>query len=172
MADDPKQVLRAAQIDAQRGEFSHPWNPLSQVRGATMARTSGLKRVSVNHVRIAPGKESYTPHAHQREEEWIYVLAGQGIVLIADEEWEVGPGDFIAFPAPQSVHHLRNPGPLELVCLMGGENAAYDAVDFPVQGKRLVRIGNDVRLYDAGADDPAGHPDAVFSAAVRGRDGR
>jgi uncharacterized cupin superfamily protein len=169
MPDAPTYLLRADAIAAGAATFSHPWNPASEVRGAMLARATGLRRTGVNLARLAPGKESFTPHAHQREEEWIYILSGRGVALIGAEEVEVGAGDFLGFPAPQPVHHMRNPGPEDLVYLMGGEIAAFDAVDFPVQKKRLVRIGDDTRVYDAGGDDPSGHPDAESFAAARAR---
>jgi uncharacterized cupin superfamily protein len=169
MADQPKNLLRAAQIERDGVTFSHPWNPNSEVTGSWLARATGMKRAGVNLARIKPGKESFVPHAHQREEEWIYILSGRAIALIGEEEFEVGAGDFIGFPSPQVAHHIKNPGPDDLVYLMGGDNADHDAVDFPAHGKRLVRIGQDTRVYEAGSDDPSGHPDAVASAARRGK---
>jgi len=52
---------------------------------------------------------SATPHSHQHEEEWLYILSGRGIAEIDGEELEVGPGDFMAFPTPSVAHHLTNP---------------------------------------------------------------
>lgn len=167
MAEQPKNLLRAAQIARASATFSHPWNPNSEITGAFLARATGMKRVGVNLARIKPGKESFVPHAHQREEEWIFILSGRAVALIGEDEFEIGPGDFIGFPAPQAPHHLKNPGPHDLVYLMGGDNPDYDAVDFPAHNKRLVRIGQDTRIYEAGSDDPSGHPDAVASAARR-----
>ena len=73
-----------------------------------------LVRTGVNIGRVPPGKESFVYHAHHREEEWIYVLAGKGIAEIDDQEFEVEPGDFMAFPAPSVAHHMRNPRTLEV----------------------------------------------------------
>ena len=167
MPDKPKYLLRATEIERAGGTFSHPWNPNSEITGAFLARATGMKCTGVNLARIKPGKESFVPHAHEREEEWIYILSGRAKALVGDEEVDVGPGDFLGFAAPQIAHHLKNPGPDDLVYLMGGENAEYDAVDFPEHKKRLVRIGRDSRVYEAGSDDPSGHPDAEASAAAR-----
>jgi len=165
MADRPAIVLRAADIQAESRTFSHPWNPNSEITGAFLARAAGLTRVGVNLARLKAGRESFVPHAHQREEEWVFIVSGRAIALIGEEEIEIGEGDFIGYPAPQMVHQLKNPGPDDLVYLMGGDAPDYDAVDFPVQKKRLVRIGTDSRIYDAGSDDPSGHPDAEAFAA-------
>jgi uncharacterized cupin superfamily protein len=141
-------IVRAADIAAHSQEFSHPWNPASLMRGTQLARSVGLKRSGVNFIRVPGGKESFVYHSHQHEEEWIYVLAGRALALIDDAEYEVGPGDFIGFPAPSVAHLLRNPGPDDLVYLSGGENRDCEVTDFPKLGKRMVRNGQDVEVQD------------------------
>jgi uncharacterized cupin superfamily protein len=146
-------ILRASQIGARQEPFSHHWNPKSELIGVQLGKQLGLKRVGVTIARMPPGKESFVPHAHHREEEWLYILMGEGTALIGDEEMPVGAGDFLAFPAPQVTHHLRNTGSEDLVYLMGGENAKMDIVDFPTLGKRLVRAGTEVTAYPMEAGD-------------------
>lgn len=149
-------IVRAADIAAHAQEFSHPWNANSLMQGTQLARSVGLKRTGVNFIRVPAGKESYVYHSHQCEEEWIYVLSGRAIALIDGVEYEVGPGDFIGFPAPSVAHHLRNPGPDDLVYLSGGESREFDVADFPGLGKRMVRMGQHVDIYDAGDARPFG----------------
>jgi uncharacterized cupin superfamily protein len=141
-------IVRAADVAAHVQEFSHPWNPNSQMIGMQLARSVGLKRTGVNFIRVPAGKESYVYHSHVHEEEWIYVLSGRALTLIDDAEYEVGPGDFIGFPTPSVAHLMRNPGPDDLVYLTGGENREFEIADFPKLGKRLIRTGNQVQVYD------------------------
>ena len=141
-------IVRAADIAAHSQEFSHPWNPGSQMHGTQLARSVGLKRTGVNFVRVPAGKESFVYHSHRYEEEWIYVLAGTAIALIDGGEFTVGAGDFIGFPAPSVAHLLRNPGPGDLVYLVGGENREFEVAEFPTLGKRMVRTGEQVDIYD------------------------
>jgi uncharacterized cupin superfamily protein len=141
-------IVRAADIAAHSQEFAHPWNPNSQMHGTQLARSVGLKRTGVNFIRVPAGKESYVYHSHQSEEEWIYVLSGRAIALIDDVEYEVNAGDFIGFPAPSVAHHMRNPGPAELVYLVGGENRDSDVVEFPTLKKRMERRGKQMDVYD------------------------
>ena len=149
-------IVRAADIAAHSQEFSHPWNPNSELHGTQLARSVGLKRTGVNFIRVPAGKESYVYHSHQCEEEWIYVLSGKAIALIDDVEYEVDAGDFIGFPAPSVAHHMRNPGPADLVYLSGGENREFEVADFPKLGKRMVRSGKQVDVYDAPTRSPSG----------------
>jgi uncharacterized cupin superfamily protein len=147
-------IVRAADIGAHAQQFSHPWNPDSEMHGTQLARSVGLKRTGVNFIRVPAGKESYVYHSHRFEEEWIYVLAGRAIALIDDAEYEVMAGDFIGFPAPSVAHLLRNPGPEELVYLSGGENREFEVNDFPKLGKRMVRTGQQLEIYDAADAQP------------------
>jgi uncharacterized cupin superfamily protein len=149
-------IVRAADVAAHSQEFSHPWNPNSEMHGMQLARSVGLKRTGVNFIRVPGGKESYVYHSHQCEEEWIYVLSGRAITLIDDVEYEVGAGDFIGFPTPSVAHLMRNPGPEDLVYLAGGESREIDVADFPKLGKRMVRVGKHVDIYDAGDAQPFG----------------
>ena len=142
-------IVRAADIAAHSQEFSHPWNPNSQMHGTQLARSVGLKRTGVNFIRVPAGKESYVYHSHQQEEEWIYILAGKAMALIDGVEYEVNAGDFIGFPAPSVAHHMRNPGPDDLVYLVGGENRESDVVEFPTLGKRMERRGKQMDVYDS-----------------------
>lgn len=151
MSDEPadgKPLLTAAEIRTAARTFSHPWNEHSRVIGTHLSALTGLQRTGVSLVRVPAGKESFCYHVHHREEEWVYVLAGHGTVEIGEAEHAVGPGDFIAFPAAGEAHHLRNTGSEDLVYLMGGENLEHEIADFPRLGKRMVRLGEEIQVFD------------------------
>lgn len=140
-------LVSAQDIAAQEAAFSHPWNPNSAIVGTRLGQLVGLQRTGIGLAKIPPGKESFVYHAHHREEEWIYILAGRGIAEINGEEFEVKAGDFMGFPTPSVAHHLRNPFAAELVYLVGGENLDVEIVDFPRLGKRMLRRGEQVEIY-------------------------
>ncbi|PSB03756.1 cupin domain-containing protein [Merismopedia glauca] len=159
MEDAKPLILKAAQIADSMQTFSHPWNPKSEISGTYLGRTVGLKRTGVNFAKLPPGKESFIYHSHHREEEWIYILSGQGIAEIDGEEFEVGSGDFMGFPTPSVAHHLRNTGDEDLVYLMGGENLDVEIADFPHLGKRMLRRENNIEIYDLTDAKPFGSLD-------------
>ncbi|CBJ36946.1 conserved protein of unknown function [Ralstonia solanacearum CMR15] len=140
-------LMRAADIAARAQPYSHPWNSLSEIHGTMMGRLLGLKRAGVNFARVPPGKESFVYHAHQREEEWIYILSGEGQAEIDDGIYRVRAGDFMAFPTGVA-HHLRNCGRDDLVYLCGGEHLNIEIADFPRLGKRMLRRGEQVDIVD------------------------
>ena len=148
MADEKALVVRASEIAEQEGSMSHPWNPSSLIIGTPLGRLVGLQRTGVSLARIPEGKESFIYHSHWREEEWIYILSGEGIAEVDDEEIEVSAGDFMGFPTPSVAHHLRNAGREELVYLMGGENLDIEIAEVPRLGRRLIRTETKVEIYD------------------------
>lgn len=143
-----KFLIKASDIKAREAQFSHPWNPKSLLIGTQISRMLGLKRTGVTIARMPAGKESFVYHSHHLEEEWLYILSGKGIAEIDGVEYEVGAGDFMAFPTPSVAHHLRNPNPEDLVYLMGGENLETEIADFPKMDKRMLRHGGTVEVYN------------------------
>jgi uncharacterized cupin superfamily protein len=124
--------------------------------GVQLARLAGLKRIGVSLARIPPGKESFVYHSHEREEEWLYIVSGRGTAEIDGADYEVGPGDFMGFPAPSAAHHLRNSGEEELVYLMGGESLDCEVARFPKLGRTMVRVGDRVEIYETADAKPFG----------------
>jgi uncharacterized cupin superfamily protein len=151
----PRVLVRAADRAAlQEQSFRHPLNPLSEIHGYTLSRLCGLARAGVNLIRVAPGKESYVFHAHLTEEEWLYVLSGQGTLEVGDEALQVGPGDFAGFQAGGAGHNLRNTGSADLVYLSGGEHHDLEVADFPRHGKRAIRTAQGMTLFPLAAGEP------------------
>lgn len=60
-------------------------------------------------------------------------------MLIDGTEHEVGPGDFLAFPAPSVPHLVSNPFDSDLVYLVGGERKEFELGEFPRHDKLLIR---------------------------------
>lgn len=151
-------ILESRRIEAAETTFSHPWNPASEITGTHISQLAGLERTGLSLVRVAPGKESFAYHLHHREEEWIYVLAGRGVAIIAGNDYEVEAGDFLAFPTPSVPHQMTNPFAEDLVYLMGGENRKFDVADFPNLDKRMIRLGTDIRVYRLSDGEPFPEP--------------
>jgi uncharacterized cupin superfamily protein len=147
-------ILTAAEIAAGEQQFSHPWNPRSEIRGMRLAMAAGLARTGLGLARIAPGRESFVPHAHRYEEEWLYILSGKAVVTIDGVDHPVAAGDFIAFPTPSAVHHLRNESDADVVYLMGGESRPFDIADFPEHGRIGFKIDGGFFVAEAGALQP------------------
>lgn len=153
-------LLRRADIVSAESSYSHPWNPNSEISGSHLSGLGGLERTGVSLVRIAAGKESFAYHLHHREEEWIYILSGRGLAKVDGAEYEMGPGDFIAFPTPSVPHLMLNPSEEDLVYLMGGEHRQFEIADFPTLDKRMVRRGSEIEVYRLSEAEPFDVPES------------
>jgi uncharacterized cupin superfamily protein len=145
-----KHLIKKDEID-QLPEYvaRHPLNPDSEIHLKPLADVLGLQRLGFHLFRLPPGKEPNIYHAHWCEEEFYYILSGQGTIRIGDETHEVGPGDFMAFPAPSVPHVLRNTSDSDLVCLVGGERREIEIGEFPEQDKLLIRAGKKMLLVNS-----------------------
>lgn len=83
--------------------------PCRERRTWRLGRAGGLTQFGVNLVELAPGAWSSQRHYHMREDEFVYVLEGE-VVLVEDEgETVLRAGDAAAFPAgTKNGHHLQN----------------------------------------------------------------
>lgn len=147
MSEQYKHIVKRQQAEEAQGTFSHPWNPASEITGSQLARMAGLKRSMVSIGRLKPGKESFAYHLHHNEEEWIYILSGQGVAHIDGEDYTLEAGDFVGFPTPSKAHQLINRGSEDLVYLMGGEDLPCEVADFPALDRRMVRTGDKIKIY-------------------------
>lgn len=146
----PSALLTRGEIsEIAEAHIRHPWNPKSDVYIKRLSAAAGLARVALSLVRIPPHKESFIYHRHEHDEEFIYILSGRGRAEIGNDAFDVGPGDFMGFPAPDGpAHHLLNPYEEDLVYLMGGESSGFDIGHYPRERKHIIFHGKDIRAVD------------------------
>ena len=65
---------------------------------------------------LEPGQEQ-KPHVHAGAAKVYYVLEGEGVFLVGEEEQSLGAGHAVLAPA-EAPHGVRNPGPGRLVLLV------------------------------------------------------
>jgi uncharacterized cupin superfamily protein len=140
MTTPPKVLWKAAEIRERGHAYEQRLNPGSTFVGTGLSRLAGLQRAHVSLARVPPGKDSFAYHAHLLEEEWMYVVSGQGIAEIDGADHEIGPGDFLGFPAGAPAHLVKNRGAEDLVYLMGGDHQPLDVVEYPHLGKRYLLV--------------------------------
>lgn len=132
MTERSPHLITAAEAAAMTPERRrHQFNERAVRLTRTLGTATGMERIGVHLVHLPPGCDSTQHHYHDADEEFLYVISGRGIACIGDDRYEVGPGDFMGFPAPSPAHSLTNPYDADLVYLMGGERHAVDAVHYP-----------------------------------------
>ena len=111
---------------------------------------AGLKNLGVHLITVQPGHRSTEYHFHHYEEECVYILSGQGTVVMGDQTHKIGSGDFMGHPIDKVAHEMINDGTEPLVCLVIGQRLAQDISDYPRKGKRLYRHSGERSLVDLG----------------------
>jgi uncharacterized cupin superfamily protein len=91
-----------------------------------LGNAAGLTQFGVNLLRLPPGEWSSQRHWHTAEDEFVYVVAGE-VVLVTDAgEQTLRAGDCAGFKAGDpSGHHLQNRSNQDAIVLeIGGRDAA------------------------------------------------
>src|SRR5208282_6227056 len=93
---------------------------------------AGLKNYGINLVRVLPDGQSSARHTHSKQDEFVYVVEGE-FVLVTDAGREtVGPGTCIGFPAGTGDgHHFLNLTQKDAIFLVIGDRTAVDEVTYP-----------------------------------------
>ena len=92
---------------------------------------AGLTQYGVNLLRLPPGVWSSQRHWHTEQDEFVYVVSGE-VVLVTDAGEEIlRTGDCAGFKAgDKDGHHLQNRGPADALLLEIGTRTANDAGEY------------------------------------------
>jgi uncharacterized cupin superfamily protein len=104
-----------------------------------LGRAAGSARTGLRYAEVLPGKLNAAPHCHSAEEEIFVVLAGEGTLLLGDEEFPVRPGSVAGRPPGSRVPHAFRAGAADLVYLAYGTREPNDIVYYPRSGKVSLR---------------------------------
>jgi uncharacterized cupin superfamily protein len=119
----------------QRKGSSYP-SPFDQIAvnriRQRLGDAGGLTQFGVNLLQLPPGEWSSQRHWHSAEDEFLYVISGE-VVLVTDKgEEHLRAGDCAAFPrnTPDG-HHLINKSGEMAVCLEVGTRVQGDVTMYP-----------------------------------------
>jgi uncharacterized cupin superfamily protein len=153
----PKIDIAKAQIDRAL-RYPKPFaDVLAGREKAKLGDAIGLTQFGVNIATLPPGVWSSQRHWHAAEDEFIYVLEGE-IVLVEDAgEVTLKPGDAAGFKANSGNGHcLVNRGAATARYLEVGTRSPNDTVTYSDIDMRLERDGAERRyLHKSGEPYPA-----------------
>lgn len=106
----------------------------------------GLEQFGVNLTTLKPGAASALRHWHQNEDELVFILQGE-VVLVEDEgETVLRPGDAAGFKAnTANGHHLVNRSSGDAVYLEIGTRANREKAEYPDVDLIMLRDKNGAR---------------------------
>ncbi len=92
----------------------------------------GLTQFGVNISRIEAGQSSALRHWHEHEDEFIYMLEGEVVLIENDGETVLKPGDAAGFKSGSGIaHKLENRGKRDAVYFEVGTRAKTERVHYP-----------------------------------------
>ena len=101
----------------------------------------GLTNFGVNLTTLAPGAASALQHRHSRQDEFVFVLEGEAVLVTGNEETLLGPGICAGFKAGGVSHHLENRSTAPVLYLEIGDRTEGDEVAYPVDDLVALREG-------------------------------
>ena len=134
-----RQKPRAPALDPQSVEPNRGSNYPEPYRQRVAARAKrklgealGLKNFGVNLTTLPPGAQSALRHWHATQDEFVYVVSGE-LVLVTDAgEQALRAGMAAGFPCGKpDAHHLVNRSAHDATYLEVGDRTAGDAASYP-----------------------------------------
>ena len=92
----------------------------------------GLKNFGVNLTRLAPKAQSALRHAHEKQDELVYILEGNPTLITDQGRTPLAPGMCAGFRAGTgNAHHLVNETERDVVYLEIGDRTPGDGGSYP-----------------------------------------
>src|ERR1700712_4322976 len=120
-AESPPVAIVASLVPPRAKNTNYPEPFASRVAGRdkrVLGDLFGLTNFGVNLTRLAPGAVSSARHAHAKQDEFVYILAGSPGLVTDAGETPLQPGMCAGFKAASGdAHHLVNRSDAEVVYL-------------------------------------------------------
>lgn len=149
MADDRPAAIRATDLSARTGTiYPQPYAAALAGRAKrALGDAFGLTQFGVNFTVLAPGTASAERHWHESEDEFIYVLDGQVILIDDAGEHPLEPGMCAGFKAGvPNAHKLVNRSGSPVTLLEVGTRRDGDRAHYPEADMLAVKIDGKFRI--------------------------
>jgi uncharacterized cupin superfamily protein len=107
--------------------------PCWERRRWRLGDAAGLTQFGVNLLRLPPGTWSSQRHWHAAEDEFVWVLEGEVVLVTNEGTQTLRSGDCAGFPAGvANGHHLQNKSDRDAVVLeVGSRRPSEEVCDYP-----------------------------------------
>jgi uncharacterized cupin superfamily protein len=143
----PKIDIRALQA---RSSTAYPDAFKHVVAGrekTALGNAVGLTQFGVNLTRLKPGAASALRHWHENEDEFVYVLEGELVLVEDGGETVLKPGDCAGFKANvPNGHHLINKTERDALILEVGSRAPRERAHYPDVDLQYEVDGTNIRV--------------------------
>ncbi|MGA2312363.1 MAG: cupin domain-containing protein [Xanthobacteraceae bacterium] len=142
----PKIDIAKLPVD-NRSSYPEPFNRAVVGRERKrLGNAAGLDQFGVNLTTLKPGAASALRHWHEREDELVYILEGEVVLIEDDGEVVLRPGDAAGFKANvRNGHHLVNRSTRNAVYLEIGTRSKHERAEYPDVDLLVIRDENGMR---------------------------
>jgi len=125
--------IDAAGLPWSRALYPEPFGKAVAGRSwQSLGDAAGLSQFGVNLMRIEPGASSSARHWHEQEDEFVYMIEGELVLIENDGETIMRPSDTAGFKAGiADGHHLVNRSDRDAVFLVIGTRAPRERCHYP-----------------------------------------
>jgi uncharacterized cupin superfamily protein len=118
-----------------------------------LGNAAGLDQFGVNLTTLRPGAASALRHWHEKEDEFVYIVEGELVLIEDGGETVLKAGDAAAFKANSGDgHHLVNRTTREALFLEIGTRAKHERVEYPDVDLLVVRDDHGMRYTHKNGD--------------------
>lgn len=145
MRDDHPLAIVATEAALRTKPSNYPEPFFSRMAGREkrpLGDVFGLTNFGVNLTRLAPGGESALLHRHSRQDEFIYIVEGEAVLVTDRGEAVLTPGMCAGFPAAGLAHQLVNRSDADVVYLEIGDRTPGDEGSYPKDDLK-AQLGSD-----------------------------
>lgn len=131
---DRPHAIRAADIAPRTKPSNYPEPFSSRMAGREKRQIGdvfGLTNFGVNQTVLKPGAQSALLHRHTRQDEFIYILEGEPVLVTDEGETRMSPGICAGFPARGAAHQLVNRTSSDVIYLEIGDRTPGDEAEYP-----------------------------------------
>ncbi len=136
----PKIDIAKLPVD-NRSTYPEPFNRVVECRSRKrLGNAAGLDQFGVNLATLKPGAASALRHWHEKEDELVYILDGEVVLIEDDGETVLKTGDAAGFKANvRNGHHLVNKSARDAVYLEIGTRAQHERAEYPDVDLLVIR---------------------------------
>ena len=136
MTDTPPPVaLVAIDVPPRARPSAYPADLVARIGGRekrVLGDLFGLRNFGVNLTRLPPGSASALRHAHEKQDEFVYILEGSCTLVTDAGETAMTAGMCAGFRAGTwDAHHLVNRGEADCLYLEIGDRTLFEKVVYP-----------------------------------------
>ncbi len=137
-------AVAASQVPARAKPSIYPEPFASRMAGRekrALGDLFGLSNFGVNLVRLSPGAGSALRHAHSRQDEFVYIVQGNPVLITDAGETQLSAGMCAGFRfGTGNGHQLLNRTSEEVIYLEVGDRSAGDTVVYPDDDLRAAMV--------------------------------